>query len=167
MIANFRKLLQGRKRKVLAGLGGSAIAITITALLPSTELSINNSCQISGPIQKLKSGVQGQRYWAKQLQLLDEEVLDLMTRPERIRKEQQMADEKVSEALKKTRQIMEEMYSKYPELRPSPQEIIASELRKRADALEYAGLIEKIKQISAKRISVLSSCRPVILSASQ
>lgn len=53
---------------------GCAIAVVTTALLPSTELSITDSCQIDGPIQKLKSAVQGHRYWVKQLQLLDEEV---------------------------------------------------------------------------------------------
>lgn len=51
---------------------GCAIAVATTALLPSTELSITDSCQIDGPIQKLMSALQGQRYWVKQLQLLDE-----------------------------------------------------------------------------------------------
>ena len=55
-----------------------------TALLLSTELSLTDSCQIDGPIRKLKSVVQGQRYWVKQLQLLDEKVRHLEAQPDRI-----------------------------------------------------------------------------------
>jgi hypothetical protein len=40
--------------------------------------------QLSSPIQKLKSALQGQRYWVKQLQLLDETVRDLEAQSERI-----------------------------------------------------------------------------------
>jgi hypothetical protein len=167
LIANFRKLLQDRKRKAIAVIGGSAIAITITALLPSTELSINDSCQISGPIQKLKSGVQGQRYWTKQLQLLDEEVRYLEAQPERIRKVQQMVDEKTDEALEKNREFMEEIYLKHPELRPSPHQTMANELQKQADAIERAELLEKLEQLRTQRLMALKSCRPVILAATQ
>ena len=69
---------------MIAVVVGCAIAVVTTALLPSTELSITDSWQIDGPIQKLKSALQGQRYWVKQLQLLDETVRDLEAQPERI-----------------------------------------------------------------------------------
>ena len=144
---------------------GCAIALATTALLPSTELSITDSCQIDGPIQKLKSAVQGQRYWVNQLQLLDEEVRYLETQPERITKVQQMVDEKTTEVLEKNRQFMEELYSKYPELRPAPRQRVADELRKQADAIEFAEVLDRLERMNAKRIRSLAACRHAIFAA--
>ena len=76
--------ISGSKGGTIAVVVGCGIAVATTALLPSTELSITDLCQISGPIQPLKSAVQGQRYWVKQRQLLDETVRDLEVQPERI-----------------------------------------------------------------------------------
>jgi hypothetical protein len=76
--------ISGSKGSTIAVVVVRAIAVATTALLPSTELSITDSCQIAGPIQKLKSAGQGQRYWVTQLQLLDEEVRYLEAQPERL-----------------------------------------------------------------------------------
>ena len=59
--------ISGSKGSAIAVVVGCAMAVATTALLPSTELSITDSCQIDGPIQTLKSALQGQRYWVKQL----------------------------------------------------------------------------------------------------
>ncbi len=72
------------KEITIAVVLGCAIAVATTALLPSTELAITDSCQIAVPIQKLKSVAQGSRFWDTQLQLLDEEVRYVEARPERI-----------------------------------------------------------------------------------
>ena len=164
---NLHKLLLNRKRKAAAILFSCAIAIAIISLFPSTELSINDSCQISGPLQKLKSIVQGRRYWAKQLQLLDQEMQYLEAQPEKIRKVQQMVNEKTNEVLEQNRQFMEELYSKHPELRPSPNQIVADDLRKQADAIEHAELLGKLEQLNAQRIIKLKSCRSIILEVTQ
>jgi hypothetical protein len=72
------------QESTIAVVVGCAIAVATTELLPSKELSITDSCQIACLIQKLTSAVQGQRYWVKQLQLLDEEVRYVEAQPERI-----------------------------------------------------------------------------------
>jgi hypothetical protein len=76
--------ISGSKGSTIAVVVVCAIGVATTALLPSIELSMTDSCEIAGPIQKLKSAVQGQRYWVKRLQLLDEEVRYLEAQPERI-----------------------------------------------------------------------------------
>ena len=157
--------ISGSKGIMIAVVVGCAIAVATTALLPSTELSITDSCQIAGPMQKLKSAVQGQRYWVKQLQLLDENVRDLETLPERIAKSQQRVDEKTTEVLERSRQSMEELYSKYPKFRPSPTQEMADALRKRADAIEHAEVLDRIERMSAERIRSLASCRPAVFAA--
>jgi len=43
--------ISGSKGITIAIVDGCAIAVVTTALLPSTELSITDSCQIDGPIQ--------------------------------------------------------------------------------------------------------------------
>lgn len=143
----------------------SVFALITAALLPSTELSITDSCQIDGPMQKLKSVAQGARFWDRQLQLLDETVGDLEAQPGKMRKAQQMAVEKTHEAIERARQSMEEIYSKLPELRPSPRQRIADSLREQADGIEFDEVLDKLEEINDKRIRILASCRPAILAA--
>ena len=76
--------INGSKGGTIAVVVGCAIAVAPTAVHPSIALSIPDSCQIAGPIQKLKSAVQSQRYCVEQLQLLDEEVRYPEARPERL-----------------------------------------------------------------------------------
>ena len=66
--------ISGSKGSAIAVVVGCAMAVAATALLPSMALSITDSCQSAGPIQKPKSAVQGHRFWVKQLQLLDDEM---------------------------------------------------------------------------------------------
>ena len=73
-----------RTTNPLSGSKGITIAVVTTALLPSTALPSTDSCQSDGPIQELKSAVQGKHGWVKQLQLLDEEVRHLEAQAERI-----------------------------------------------------------------------------------
>ena len=153
------------KRITIVVFLGCAIAVATTALLPSTELTITDSCQISGPMQKLKSVAQGSRFWDKQLQLLDDTVQDLEAQPESMRKTQQMSVKAFHEALEMARQQMAETYSKYPELRPLPRQTIAGTLREQADAIEFAGALDMLARGKAQRIRSLASCRPAILAA--
>ena len=74
----------GSTGSTIAVVDGCAIAVAIAAVLPSLELSITDLRQIAGPIQKLKSAVQGYRYWVTQLQFLAEEVRYLEVQPERV-----------------------------------------------------------------------------------
>lgn len=163
MITKLKKLLQNRKWEVIAIL--LVCVVAVGALLPSTELSINDSCEVTGPIQKLKSITQGERYWVKQLELLDKKVRYLEEYPEIIRSTQKMADEELKNILEKIEKDMEETYLKYPELRPSPQQTMADELRRQADDIEHAQLLQTIEQIYAKDIKLLKLCRPTILAA--
>lgn len=76
-----------------------------------------------------------------------------------------MADEELKNILEKIEKDMEETYLKYPELRPSPQQTMADELRRQADDIEHAQLLQTIEQIYAKDIKLLKLCRPTILAA--
>lgn len=55
---------------MIAVVGSCAITMATIALLPPTELSVSDLCEIDSPIQKLKSTVQARCYWIKQLQVL-------------------------------------------------------------------------------------------------
>jgi hypothetical protein len=76
--------ISGSKGSTIAVVAGCTIAVALAAVLPSIELSITDSRQIAGPIQKLKSAVQGHRYWVTQLQLLAEEVRYREAQPGRL-----------------------------------------------------------------------------------
>lgn len=134
-------------------------------MLPSNTLSINDNCEVLGPIQKLKSIVQGKGYWVGQLRLLDQEIVDLETQPDIIRGAQEKIKATTSEVLEKNRQSMEELFLKYPRLRPSEGQVVASELRKQASAIEHAEFMEKLEQLLFQRAATLKLCRPIILEA--
>jgi len=76
-----------------------------------------------------------------------------------------MVTEKTTEVLKNNPQFMEELYSKYQELRPPPGQIVANEFRKQADAIEHAEALDMFERMTANRIRSLASCRPAILAA--
>lgn len=152
---------------VLAAILCCAVVLGTAAALPSDILSINDKCEVSGPIQKLKSIVQGKGYWVGQLQLLDQEIIQLETQPDMIRAAQEKINSTTSEVLEKNRQSMEELFLKHPQLRPSEGQIVASELRKQANAIEHAEFMVKLEQLLFQRAATLKLCRPIILDATQ
>src|SRR5262249_8661928 len=126
------------KRKMgIAALVVCTLAVLAVALRPPTTLSISENCDISGLVEHLKATAQGQRYWETQLALLDEEMKSLETQPVRLAKLQQTVDEKTNAILETSQHFMDDTFAKYPQLRPSPKETMAEELRRQADALEY------------------------------
>lgn len=169
LIVKLRKLLQNRKREVVAILLVSIVGIVIAALLPVSELSINDSCEVTGPIQKLKSAIQGKRYWIKQLQLLDKEIPSLERSLEFIRNFQNFNNNKeiTNDILKQNKLIEEELYSRFPELRPSPQEAAAAKLQRKEAAIWEAQFLQELEQTDTNRIRILKLCRPIILAATQ
>lgn len=169
LIAKLRKLLQDRKRGVVVILLVSIVVITIAALLPASELSISDSCEVAGPIQKLKSITQGKRYWVKQLQLLDKEIPSLERSLEFIRNFQNIRkNKKINDTLKQNEKLMEEkLYSISPELRPSPQQAATDEMQRQAAAIEEAQFLQTLEKTNAKRVKILKLCRPTILAATQ
>lgn len=152
---------------VLAVMLCCAVVLGAAAALPSNILSINDNCEVSGPIQNLKSIVQGKGYWVGQLRLLDQEIIHLETQPDIIRAMQEKVNAMTSEVLERNRQSMEELFLKHPELRPSEGQIVASELRKQANAIEHAELMEKLEQLLFQRTATLKLCRPIILEATR
>jgi len=138
------------------------LTIGVTALIallwPPQRLSVTESCNPDGTVSRVKALVQGRRWWRYQLGFLDLEIQrckDEPARHARIR-----AD---VEALKtQTRQTMEGLYKEHPELRPSPEQRAADELRAQADALEQAELEEFIEKARVKELEWLSACRPQI-----
>lgn len=76
-----------------------------------------------------------------------------------------MVDEKTAEVLEKNRLFMEGLFSKYPHFRPLPEQTVANELRKQADAIEHAEALDRLERMHTNRIRSLASCRPAILAA--
>ena len=173
LIVKLRKLLQDRKREVVAILLISIVAIVTAALLPASELSINDSCEVTGPTQKLKSIIQGKRYWVKQLQLLDNEMpyreksLEFTRAFQNFNNNKENNKEIINDIRKQNEFMAEELYSRFPELRPSPEEKAASKLQRQAAADWEAQFLKEREQTDTKRIRILKLCRPIILAATQ
>ena len=168
LIAKLRKLLQDRRLEVVAILLVSIVAIVIAALLPANSLSLNDSCEVTGPVQKLKSTIQGKRYWVKQLQLLDKEIPLLERQLEFTRILQNFNNNNDSlEQNKDIKEAEEILYSKYPKFRPSPEELRKRQMQRQAAAIWEAQFLQELEQTDTKRIRILKLCRPIILAATQ
>lgn len=134
---------------------------------PSDELSITQSCEPKGALASFKALLQGDRFWNSQLRHLDKEVAWTRQRLERRAKAQRYNERPE----RKSNKAMEELYAKYPNLRPSAAETAAKEeaeaLRERADAIEQTALAEKEKRVFMKWLAELEECRPVLVSRSR
>jgi hypothetical protein len=166
--------MTNRTRKTIGLIAPGMLTITILALIPSTQLSIDDSCHISGRIEELKTRIQGKRYWVNQLQMLDKEVRYLEASPEmreKLRRALQAMDERAGEIHENSLQVLEEQYLKHPELRAEREFALAQELRKQADSVERTAALNLADRLiadrNAERLLLLKSCRPVILAATE
>lgn len=127
---------------------------------PHGHLAITQSCEPQGALASARAYLQGSQFWRQQLQYLDKQVAWILREPIRRAQAQEVGDRLEREADR----TMEELYAKYPNLRPSAAEQSADELRHRADAIEQADSDAGMDQILAQRLVELEKCRPVLLS---
>ena len=144
-------------------LGGVPLAF-VALFVPVSYLAIDGSCAVTGFLPSLQASIRGERFWAKQLEILDTEL----ARPSEA--------DAIAQLEIRSAQIEEDLYRSYPDLRPSPREQEAELLRRRAevlteqaDALEFPKILaleqEATQQLELERLrqhKFLRTCRPTI-----
>ena len=135
-----------KKNAIILVIVSAIVAVVLEAVNPASELLISNTCKPEGHIAKLKSFVQGSKFWAGQIEHLDRRVRFLETEPERRKKLQAQIDE----ALEETEKFMEAQHFKYPSLRP-------------AMADKLAEVQATLHDLEIKEIERLSVCRLLLL----
>ena len=101
------------------------------------KIVVDRNGNISGLINKFRENIQGNRFWNKQLKIATSDLKWALNEPNR---------------QAKLDQIMEDMYQKLPNSRPSNAEIQAQRLRKIADKIEYHEFDREIELIRQKTI---------------
>lgn len=152
------------KMRVLGGLVVSAI-LALAALRAPSKLMVNQSCEPDGPVAKLKSAVQGRAFWERQLEHLDRDVAwhaAVPARRARLNSELDRLNSELDRRVTEFKEYREKLYAKYPDLRPSPAQRAAEELRDQADELEDAELSAWLEQKRVEIILWLQRCRPIV-----
>lgn len=150
------------KKKAAIWIGGAALAAFLwLALGTSDELEIDvQSCKPIGFVAETRSSLQGAQFNRDQVRALEKSLVDnqkaiaLLYAPLPAH-----AQQALSEAKRVTQSVMEDIYRKNPELRPSPYEIEANRLREQADRLEHQGRIEKSARLLTQYGQSLERCR--------
>ena len=135
-----------------------AAALTTCAIRPASELSVNTSCELDGPIAKLKAATQGRAFWEMQRRYLEGEIAWEEDAPRRQAERKEDLDRILADA----DESIEEIYKRSPSLRPSAAESAADELRAQADALERAELNAWLERGRLERIERFKQCLPII-----
>lgn len=128
-----------------------------------TELVVDSSGQISGYVNNLRVSAQGEKFWQQQLELVRREIDYLERAPQRAR-------EMDAEMAQLERELMEwnqELYRDHPELRPSPAQIRAQQLRDEADRIEDQQFKAMIKRVEQESLSRLREIETIIIARLQ
>lgn len=142
--------------KTILAIAAAAAAYLFVSEPGTVVVSANG--EISGLANNARETLQGSRFWRDQLKTANKELQDALDAPARdaaLRRELSKLEQEI-------RQESEDMYRKYPDLRPSPTERKAESLRDAADRIEQAELDRLIEEHRLKRIARLQEIIPTI-----
>lgn len=117
------------------------------------KLVVDSDGQISGYINNLRQSAQGERFWRQQLGLVREEIDYIEKAPQRAREMEAL----MAQADRELMQFNQELYRDHPELRPSPAQLRAQQLRDAADRIEdlqFQAIIRQAEQESLRRLRI-------------
>jgi len=136
-----------------------AILILAYLFLSSPEkVVVDTYGNVNGVINKSKALVQGKSFWNDQLQEIDKELAELTSRPERMAK----LAEYTRKLLQESDQRMEEFHERYPENRPSEEQVYADKLREEADKIEHEEIMKLLEKFRIKRIAKLQKIKMLV-----
>jgi len=137
-----------------------ALAVGVWIILPPDRLMITDDCQPKGLLGSIKAAVHGRTFWSEELYFLDKSISDLSALPGRLAAGQRQADSLYASIDARTDSALQDLYVRYPALRPSSLSEAARDLRRQADELDAANLVALANDAAAARIRVLVACRP-------
>lgn len=140
--------------------GTAAIAAVVAAYLflsSPGKVVLTPSGEVEGLANHARDSLQGRRFWHDQSQAASKELQDLWAQPDRNAAVRRESDKFALEE----RQAMEDLYRKFPEMRPSPAERRVESLRDAADRVEQAELDRFLEEYRLKRIAELQALIPI------
>lgn len=148
--------------KLMLPVGVAVVAASMVLSSPR-HLVLDESCNPKGPVNRARASVQGCRFWAKQLVILESDLEFAREWPARAARIVADMNRAVEPAMQATDDSMEDLYRKHPELRPSPEEQRAARLREMANAEEARGRDREMRRIMAEQVLWLEQLRPLVV----
>ena len=139
--------------KRLSFLAVFSLLATLIYLIASSPggLVVSADGSIDGAANVVRSKLQGERFWHKQLLEAKIELEWKQSAPEL----QSKRSTRIAELEERTKQLLEELYQRNPRARPSPAERKAEALRDEADRIEQDELEQWLEVNRLKRIAEL------------
>lgn len=155
--------------------------VAATGLTDQSSYALNRKCEPEGFASRLRAAFQGRAYWVAQLKLLDESTVvtakSLANAIEETSKVGTVSEEaekflrQPNPAVEQANRVLEDVYSKYPKIRPSPASVEVDQLRAQANALELADMAAQIRKMNVEsmteRLDQMHTCRPEVMKKAQ
>lgn len=150
------------KKAAAVWFGAAALSFALwLAVGSSDELSIDlETCQPQGFVAETRRWLHPDQFRADQVRAIDlqlertQQSITALYTP--LPNEVQQA---VSDSKKIAQGVMDDLYSKNPQLKPSPQELEAKRLRELADELQKQGQTERNARLLVRYAMQLAHCR--------
>ena len=130
-------------------------AFMTVAFLPKFELDINEQCEPKGLDSRLKASMQGQRFWIRQLRYLERAIEDMEAIPGKV----QELERTVRSTFAWMDSVNEDLYRRFPEMRPTPREAAARHLQREAESIERVEGFRQMELMSREFMRPLLACR--------
>ncbi len=139
---------------------GLILALTAyVTLSESDDIVVSEKAEINGLLGKLREKAQGERFWERQLSLVNSRIHVEENFPSK------MADVKkrLNNILEESRNSMEQFYNENPKLKRSESQKLVESLRRQADEIERGERNAIIEEYRLKRIEHLKSTKKAIM----
>ena len=125
--------------------------IVYLALSSPSHLVVSVHGDIIGITNVARAALQGRQFWQEQAQVAKAELKWTLVAP-KLHAERKA---RIAELLKRTDQVLNEIYERHPNMNPSPAEKNAEALREEANEIEQVELDQILEQRRFKRIAEL------------
>jgi hypothetical protein len=139
------------------------VAAAAIVLSSPRHLVLDKSCKVIGGVNRARAAVQGCSFWAKQLAILDSDLVFAREWPARAERIEADLNRAIAPTMAEADDSMEDLYRNHPELRPSPEEQRAEKLREMASAEEARGREREMREMMAKQVLWLEGLRPLVV----
>jgi hypothetical protein len=142
---------------------GIVVAVAVVVLSPPGHLVLRDSCTIDGAINRARAAIQRERFWVKQLTYLDRDLAFAREWPNRSAHMRAEMDSAMEPILSDFNADTEKWYREHPELRPTPEDQQAEQLRDQANAAEARDVELHMRHVLAEHARDLERLRPLVL----
>jgi hypothetical protein len=154
------------KMNTLSKIAGISVVLALLAEYANysspSEIAVTDNGEISGLFNSVREQVQGKEFYKHQLVTINIELTKLQKSIQEWPTEMAKTKKEIAEIQSTAQREIEQGYREYPEIRPSASELQASELRQKADDIEFDGTMQWIERIQIQEYKRLKKIRTIV-----